>query len=85
MENISESGLTFGKNTSHHPRKIHFERADMTPNRLSELLDARNLISISERILAENLPAETPLLEGVLLVIRTALEKLDHASKQMQD
>ena len=57
----------------------------MTPDRLSEVLDARNLISISERILAENLPAETPLLEGVLLIIRTALEKLDHASKQIRD
>lgn len=57
----------------------------MTQDRLSEVLDARNLISISERILAENLQAETPLLEGVLLIIRTALEKLDHASKQMQD
>jgi len=57
----------------------------MTPDRLSDVLDARNLISISERILAENLPAETPLLEGVLLIIRTALEKLDHASKQIQD
>ena len=57
----------------------------MPPDRLSEVLDARNLISISERILAENLPTETPILEGVLLIIRTALEKLYHASKKMQD
>lgn len=58
----------------------------MTPDRLPEVLvDARNLISLSEHILAENLPPDTPLLEGVLLVIRTALEKLNQASKQIQD
>lgn len=57
----------------------------MPPDRLSDVLDARNLISISEHILANNLPPETPLLEGLVLILRSALEKLDHASKQMQD